>query len=69
MDFTHRLGDLKIGDKFYIDNNTIYLIIDVDLKIFGIYSDTVYALDLSTYKISCFRPELDVMFEGDNVPV
>lgn len=69
MESTYRLGDLKPGDKFYIDNYNMYLIIVVDLSFLGVYSDTVYALNLCNYKISCFSPELRVMFEGDNVSI
>lgn len=73
-----RLGDVKIGDKFYFLNDNkayrIYLRIDVDLKVLfptitkeRSFANLVPALDLTTYKISCFNGGCEVGVEYDNV--
>lgn len=51
------LKDVKIGEKFIVNDNT-YLRIDFDLSNFSLTKNIkgfVCALDLNTYKIVCFN--------------
>ena len=75
-----RLGDVKIGDKFYFlkeDNtsNRMYLRIDIDLKRMfpnitrdgTSYDNLVPCLDLTSYKVMCLNGDYEVEVEHDNV--
>lgn len=75
-----RLGDVKIGEKFYHLNkenksDRMYLRIDMDLKIlfptltkdYTSFSNLVPALDLTTCRISCLSGDYEVEIEHDNV--
>lgn len=74
-----RLGDVKVGDKFFFLNDNqadrMYLRIDIDLKAlfprltneYRDFSNLVPALDLSSYKILCFSGDYEVEVEYDNV--
>ena len=75
-----RLGDVKVGEKFYHLNeknqsDRMYLRIDMDLKMlfptltkdYTSFSNLVPALDLTTYRISCLSCDYEVEVEHDNV--
>lgn len=67
-----KLGDVKVGQKFWLKDK-IYLRIDMDLSTMFISgsknSNVVCALDLNTYKVMCFSNLWEVEYESDNVPV
>ena len=70
-----RLGDVKIGEKFYHLNeenksDRMYLRIDMKLasmSLTTIFPDVVCVLDLTTYRVMCLNPEYEVEVEHDTV--
>lgn len=69
-----RLGDVKIGDKFWYTGERMYLRIDMDLKVLfptitkeRSFANLVPALDLITYRVMCLNGDYEVEVEYDNV--
>lgn len=70
-----RLSDIKIGEKFFhLDeenkSDKMYLRIDMNpsvmFKHMQLPSNTVAALDLTTYKVMCLNGNYEVEVEHDN---
>lgn len=65
-----KLSDVKIGDKFIL-NNRMYLRIDMNpsvmFKNVQLPYNTVAAVNLSTYKVMCLNGDYEVEVEYDNV--
>lgn len=69
LDTIKRLGDVKIGDKFF-HNGRLYIKIDMNPSTMFLsrsFSEFVCALDLTTYQVMCINAEYDVDVEYDNV--
>ena len=70
-----RLGDVKIGDKFWYTCERMYLRIDMDLKVMlptltrenRSFANLVPCLDLITYRVMCLNGDYEVEVEYDNV--
>lgn len=65
-----KTSELKVGDKFFTDNTTIYLVIDLNPSTMFLTLNVpkwICALNLTTYKIGCFTGEELVTPEYDNV--
>ena len=65
-----KLSDVKIGDKFIL-NNRMYLRINMNpsvmFKNVQLPYNTVAAINLSTYKVMCLNGDYEVEVEYDNV--
>lgn len=65
-----KLSDVKIGDKFIL-NNRMYLRIDMNpsvmFKNVQLPYNTVAAINLSTYKVMCLNGDYEVEVEYGNV--
>ena len=70
-----RLGDVKVGDKFWYTGERMYLRIDMDLKVMlptltrdsTSFANLVPCLDLTSYKVLCLNGDYEVEVEHDNV--
>lgn len=66
-----KLYELSIGDKFWF-TDVPYLVIDLDMKnmsLFTDFSDIVFVMCLSTYKIIGFDKNIIVIQDKDNFSV
>lgn len=69
-----RLADVKIGDKYWLTDNSTRMFLRIDLKLSEMslttrFPKVVCALDLTTYKIICHNPDFEVEVEHDNVTI
>lgn len=70
-----RLGNVKIGDKFWYTSERMYLRINMDLKVMfptltrdsRSFANLVPCLDLTSYKVMCLNEDYEIEVEHDNV--